>query len=178
MELVPTTSNVDRVRVWKKCGLITGMKWKRPISQQRSDVAGQFQRLHLCFRGRPTQWNRYQHCLRLISTGAGKLRPSVAGMRWRRPISQHWINVTGQFQRLYPCFWGRPAQRNWCQDCTRLILTGAGKLWTHSWNEVEKARISKLGQRNWTIPTPTPTFLGSTNSMELVPTLPDVGDDL
>jgi len=36
---------------------------------------------------------------------------------------------------------------------------------------VEKAHISALDQRNWTIPTPIPMFLGSPSTKELVPRL-------
>jgi len=109
------------------CGLGTGMKGKSRISPLCSDVTGQFQHLHPRFgvaRLNGTGANTVQSWFLLILENC----ELVAGMKWKRPISQDWITITGQFQRLYPCFWGRPTQRNWCQHYLMLVITCSWEL--------------------------------------------------
>jgi len=106
---------------------ISALQWRR----------GQFQRLHPCFgvaRLNGTGANTVQSWFPPVLENCGL----VAGMKWKSHISQHCSDIDGQFWRLHLCFGGRPTQLSWYQHCPRLISAGAGKLWTRSWNEVEK----------------------------------------
>ena len=142
------------------------------LTRVRSDISAQFQRLYTYVlevaQRNGAGANIVQGRYWLVLENCG-LVAVVAGMKWKRPISQHWVDITGQFQRLHPCFRGRPTQWSMCQYRPRSTLAGARKLWPGTWNELEKPHISALGRHNWTISTATPMFLRSPNSMEHVP---------
>ena len=69
-----------------------------------------------------------------------------------------------KFQRLYPCFRGRPVQWYVCRHHSMLISTG-------NWLETGSTYNSETNRDISSIPVPTPMFSGSPSSMNLPATL-------